>query len=177
MIIEEVRNYDKHKIIFKGGKMKGRYYGLIILALVFFLSPWGCGGGGTGGAGGNDAPPESTITINPSSISVTGLSGDTTFNLTVIVKDSKGNPINNAQVTISGPFAAPRVPARYQFYNQPNGVGPVNSSFTGQTNEFGTYSFSIIIPALVGGVANAFTDNIQVSSGNVSASVAVTLSL
>ena len=118
--------------------MKNRYfitYGLVTAGL---LSLWGCGQ-----AGSFTAPSGSTITVNPSSISET-ISADTTHNLTVTVLDVDGKPLNGAEVFITGPFAAPRTVARYQFYRDIGAVSAVNSGFTGKTDEFGNYYFSIV---------------------------------
>lgn len=150
--------------------MKNRYfitYGLVIAAL---LSLWGCGQSGS-----FTAPSGSTITVNPSSTSAS-ISADTTYNFTVTVLDANGIPLNGAEVFITGAFAAPRTVARYQFYRDLGGVNSINSGFTGQTDEFGNYNFSIVVPAAVGGAANVFTDTIDVRSGSAFISISLTLS-
>ena len=149
---------------------KNRYfitYGLLIAGLLSF---WGCGK-----VDSFTAPSGSTITVNPSAISES-ISADTTHNLTVTVLDADGKPLNGAEVFISGAFAAPRSNARYQFYRATAGTDPVNSGFTGKTDGFGNYYFSIIVPATVGSSPNAFTDTIDISSGSAFASVSITLS-
>ncbi len=148
--------------------MKNRYfitYGLLIVGLLSFL---GCG------SASFTAPSGSTITVNPSTVSK-NISADTTQDFTVTVKDSNGKPLNGAEVFITGPFAAPRTVARYQFYRKTGGSDPVNSGFTGKTDVFGNYYFSIIIPESVGGAHNVFTDNIEFNSGGAYASVSLTL--
>ena len=150
--------------------MKNRYfitYGLIIAGL---LSLWGCSK-----VDSFTAPSGSTITVNPTSISET-ISADTTHNFTVTVFDVNGKPINGAEVFITGAFAAPRTVVRYQFYRDVGAVTSVNSGFSGKTDEFGNYYFSIVVPATVGGAANVFTDTIDVRSGAAFISISITLS-
>lgn len=149
--------------------MKNRFYIIYGLAIVGLLSFWGCG------SSSFTAPSGSTITVNPSTVSK-NISADTTQNITVTVKDSNGNPLNGAEVFISGPFAAPRTVTRYQFYRDTGGNNPVNSGFTGKTDKFGNYYFSIIIPESVGGSHNVFTDNIEFSAGAAYASITLTFS-
>ncbi|MEK6725301.1 MAG: hypothetical protein AABY54_01940 [Deltaproteobacteria bacterium] len=149
--------------------MKNRYfitYGLLIAGL---LSLWGCS------SGSFTAPSGSTMTVNPSSISES-ISADTTHNFTVTVSDADGKPLNGAEVFITGAFAAPRTVARYQFYRDVGAVTSVNSGFSGKTDEFGNYYFSIVVPATVGGAANVFTDTIDVRSGAAFISISITLS-
>lgn len=149
--------------------MKNRYfitYGLVIVGLFLF---WGCS------AGSFTAPSGSTITMNPSSVTITSLSGDVIQNFSVTVKDKDGKLSNKAQLFISGQAAAPRIPSRYQFYRGVNGNTPVDGGFTAETDNFGIYNFSIKIPALVDGTTNSFKDNIEITSGGAFVSVSVTL--
>jgi hypothetical protein len=129
-------------------------------------------------------PDGSTITINPSTYTVTKID-NTSQNFSVTVKDKDGVPINKAQIQITGAFAQPRnatnTNARYQFYRFPGGEVtpgniPVDSGFTAETDSNGVYTFSITIYGLVGGIPNAFTDNIDISSGTAfgSAGLSVT---
>ena len=138
---------------------------LIIICSLFILS--GCG------SGGSPAPAGSTITISPPTASYVGISGDTPVNFTVTVKTANGVPLNNVDLFISGGFAEPRVPARYQFYSKRNTDGPVSSGFTGRTDNEGAYEFSIRIYGTVLGVATVFSDSIQVQSATVSGSATV----
>ena len=153
--------------------MKNRYritYGLVVTGL--FLSLWGCGK-----TDSITAPSGSTITVNPSSVSITGpISGDVIQNFRVSIKDKIGNPLNNAQLFIFGMAAAPRTPTRYQFYREVNANTAVDSGYTASTNSFGVYEFSIKIPASVNGSSNSVTDQIEISSGDAFVSVTVTLS-
>jgi hypothetical protein len=149
---------------------------MILLASPVFLLP---------GCGNNDAASDgATIVINPSSSTAT-ISADTTFNYTVTVRYSDGKPYPKAIVHISGPFAAPRNVAgsnpRYQFYYGPGGLLgtnplPVNSGFDAQTDDYGNYQFSIVVPGLVGGAKNTFTDTIDVSSGSALGTIALSIS-
>lgn len=150
--------------------MKNRYFITFGLLIAGLLLLWGCSK-----VDSFTAPSGSTITVNPSSITET-ISADTTHNLTVTILDANGKPLNGAEVFITGPFAVPRTVARYQFYRDIGAVNPVNSGFTGKTDEFGNYSFSIVVPATVGGAANIFTDSINVRSGSAFTTISLTLS-
>jgi hypothetical protein len=148
---------------------------MILLASLVFLLP---------GCGNNDATSDgATIAINPSTTSST-ISADTTFNYTVTVRYADGQPYPKAILHISGAFAVPRNVSgsnqRYQFYYGPDGPfgtnQPVNSGFDAQTDDYGTYHFSILVYGTVGGAANVFTDTIAVSSGSAMGTVAITIS-
>jgi hypothetical protein len=147
----------------------------VFIMLCSFLILSACGGGGSGSDSGNPAPPGSTITITPIDPTFTALSGDTFVDFTVSVKNKNGIPLNNVTVGISGGFAVPRVPARYEFHKSWNDDPITSRSFSAKTNGEGVYMFSIKIFATVNGVASEFEDFIQVQSGTVSASVTVTL--
>jgi len=138
--------------------------------MVFFLVLTGCS------VDSITAPNGSTIEVIPSSLSLTGLSGDTPYNFYAVVKDENSLPLNSVKVHISGSFASPRSPARYYFYTDMNGGGTqVNSGFDCITNEFGQCSFSIIIPATVNNSENVFTDDIVLNSGSASVTVEIAL--
>jgi len=125
------------------------------------------------------APDGSVITVSPSELALTGLSGDTAFNFNVVVKDGStdaARPLNKVKLYISGPFGSPRSPARFQFYTGLDGGGTqVDSGFECTTNGFGVCSFSIIVPATVGGQANAFEDYFLIDSGTASETVSIAL--
>lgn len=118
--------------------------------------------------GDNEAVPAgSTITINPASVSLKDIPGDTVVNFKVIVKYSDGTPMPYAKIHITGAFAEPAVAAPYQFYYYPGGDRvpntPVNSGFNAQTDEYGVYDFSLVVY----GPGSGFDDTIYVSSGTV----------
>ncbi|MGC1453799.1 MAG: hypothetical protein WA946_01235 [Nitrospirota bacterium] len=151
---------------------------LIVIALQ------GCGRADTHPTG---VPDGSTITVNPSTITYTSIA-NFSRDFAVTVKDKTGEPINKAQVQITGAFAEPRnatnTTARYQFYRYTGGentVGniPVNSGFTAETDSYGVYNFSVTVygSLLVSGVTvtNSFTDTIDISSGNAFGSVVLTI--
>jgi hypothetical protein len=157
-----------------GGAMIKRYVIFLAFLSLLFIIP-GCGGGGGSGGGGVDAPVGSIITVNPSTAEFASLSGDTIINFAVFVTNEQGVPLNNVELFISGPFAVPRVPARYQFYRNSNGNNPVDSFFSEKTNENGVYEFSIKIFAVVGGMPSAFLDQINIQAESASSSVEVSL--
>ena len=133
---------------------------MLFMLIVMFM---GCGKDST-----LTAPSGSAIAISPTSISAS-IAANTTWNISVTVTDADGKPINGAKVYITGPFAVPRTTPRYQFYSSIGGVTAVDSGFSGTTDAYGVYSFSIIVYT-----GAAFTDSINVSSGSVSASMALT---
>lgn len=146
-----------------------------ILVLVLIASPIivleGCGSN-------NSATDRSTILVNPASVSPS-ISADMIQDFTVTVRYSDGTPYPKAVLYISGPFAQPRnatnTNPHYQFYYGPGGnlaAGniPVNSPFKAQTDDYGNYQFSILIPdpVLINGVMgpNTFSDTIDIFSGS-----------
>jgi hypothetical protein len=147
-----------------------RYIIYSALISLLFIS-YGCGGGG----GGEDAPAGSTITVNPSSITYDSISGDTIQNISVVVKNEDAILLNNVELFISGPFAEPRVPARYQFYKKFDAADPVDSGFTAVTNQNGVYEFSIKIYAFVGGSPSAFLDSITIHAQSAFSTIVVSL--
>jgi len=120
------------------------------------------------------APAGSTITIKPSSLTIS-IAADTNLNWTVVVKTPDGIPMPKACLYISGSFAFPsnatHTRVHYQFYYYPDGTNytngnflgniPVNSPFIAQTDDFGQYTFS----ALVSAARQTFTGTIVVLSG------------
>ena len=133
---------------------------MLFMLIVMFM---GCGKDST-----LTAPSGSAIAISPTSISAS-IAANTTWNISVTVTDADGKPINGAKVYITGPFAVPRTTPRYQFYSSIEGVTAVDSGFSGTTDAYGVYSFSIIVYT-----GATFTDSINVSSGSVSASMDLT---
>ena len=122
--------------------------------------------------GNNKSVPDgATMTIDPSTVTLKGITGDTPINFRVIVRYADGTPIPYAQVHITGAFAEPVVGALYQFYYYPDGTlnpqgnSPVDSGFNGQTGKDGVYEFSVEVY----GPASTFSDDIHASSGTASA--------
>lgn len=106
-------------------------YILLLLCLIALLFS-GCG------AGGGSAPPGSTITINPSSMTYTVTDGNWwTQYYTITVEDSTGNPINGAKITITYTWATASFSNCVQLYN---GSTKVYSPFDAETDEFGVYN-------------------------------------
>src|SRR5208337_346808 len=108
------------------------------------------------GSKNSDAPDGSTITINPSSLTLTNpfLYGDVIQDYTVTVRYADGTPIPDVALSISGSFAFPVVSSsgpiiapRYEFWNTPggnantNGGSRVNNGFNAETDSSGTYKF------------------------------------
>ncbi len=143
----------------RGGKMKARYYSLILI-LIFFSFLLGCGG-----AGGNSAPPGSTITINPSSVSTTDSSSSSTWRtqfFTITLIDSDGNPIDNAKITISTVFttAPDTTSAVIQLYD---GSSTKSSPFEAYTDRFGVYYLRFDYRT---GESLTYGGNLEVRSGD-----------
>jgi|WetSurSiteA1Bulk_404760.scaffolds.fasta_scaffold63761_2 hypothetical protein len=141
---------------------------------------------GCGDAHPTSVPDGSTITVSPSGLTST-ITANISQDFSVTVKDESGSPINKAQVRITGAFAEPRnstnTNPRYQFYSflggentVGNGNIPVDSGFTGETDRYGVYNFSITIYGTVGGLPNTFTDIINIHSGTAFGSVSLSIS-
>lgn len=131
---------------------------LLLLALLgvsaFFMS--GCGGGVT-------APSDATITINPSTVSITDGTTESTWHtqfFTILVKNSDGNPLGNIKITISYPWAVPDSAGSVQLYD---GSTPVNSPFDAETDDFGVYNLRF--DYLSGGGLN-YNGDLEVRSGS-----------
>jgi len=158
-----------------------RTYAIIFLATLaaVLLLIDGCG------SKNSAAPNGATITINPSTLSLTNPYeyGDVTEFYSAVVKYSDGTPIPYTGVIVTGSFAVPVVSTelftspRYQFYNSAN--MPVNNGFEGETDKNGVFQFSILIYSEVtltaGGplFPNIFTDNILVTSGTAQAGTTI----
>jgi hypothetical protein len=149
-----------------------RFYGIVVLMIILSMLALfpGCG------KKKEESPDGSTIVFNPATYTQTGISSDTVVNVSLVVRYPDGTPMPKASVKISGAFAVPRATSRYQFYfypdafQNPNNL-PVDSGFFAQTDDFGTYNFSVAIfsqATLSNGavVTNAFGDNINATSGS-----------
>lgn len=137
-----------------------------LCCLLFTVFLWGCG------AGGGSAPPGSTITINPSSMSVTDDSTTArwfTVFFTITVKDSNGNPINDAKISILYPWAVPNLDV-VRLYD---GSTAKNSPFDAYTDEFGVYTLRFDYQS---GGGLEYTGDLEVRSGDVYATASVDVS-
>lgn len=133
---------------------------------------------GCGNTNGTEctAPAGSTITITPSSQSISGggIFFPTGLNWTVSVALPDKTPMPKACITVSGTFAVPNGYALYQFQYYPKDVSPnvpVNSGFSAQTDDFGQYTFSTLLSAPSG----TWHDTIYVQSGTNSANATVSI--
>ncbi|MEW6216016.1 MAG: hypothetical protein AB1478_12570 [Nitrospirota bacterium] len=120
--------------------MKKSYFLLFtVYCLLFTVLFWGCGGSVS-------APPDSTITINPETVTITDSGDEATHTqyFTILVKDSNGTPLGDIKITISFPWAKPDPTDLVQLYKceDPKCETPeaVNSPFDAETDESGTYT-------------------------------------
>ncbi|VAX30598.1 hypothetical protein MNBD_NITROSPIRAE02-622 [hydrothermal vent metagenome] len=130
-----------------------------VLPLIAILFLWSCGD--------VSAPPGSTITINPPSLSIEN--GDatarwTTQFYTVSVIDKDGYPVGDAELSISFIWASPNPYNLVQLYK---GTTPVDSPFSATTDEFGAYTFRL---DFISGGSYEYTGDIEVRSGAAFAS-------
>jgi hypothetical protein len=143
-------------------------YFLMILCLLFFSC---------GGAGGGSAPPTSTITIQPSSFSVTdGNAALSVASETFVVQalDPKGQPLGDLPISFQFKFTtAPSFPVSCNpsltaadIVTLDNGQQIYNTQATGETNaDTGQYSINIKFLKGCGlnyaGTLEVFGDGIQ----------------
>jgi hypothetical protein len=131
------------------------------------------------------SPDQSTITFNPASFTQAGIISDQVLNLSLVVRYPDGSPMPKANVKIFGAFAVPNVIPSYQFYlhpdafQDPNNI-PVDSGFQAQTDDLGTYNFSIALFSQVTfsngiSVVNAFRDNINATSGSAFGTISINI--
>ena len=120
------------------------------------------------GSDSSDSSVPNGGTVTVTSHTQTGIASDTPVNFLITTRYADATPMPFANVKVSGPFAAPRTPIHYyQFYLFPDatfrhgGNTPVDSGFTIQTENDGTYMFSVLISAATG----TFGDVIEVISG------------
>ena len=129
------------------------------------------------------APDGSTIEFNPASFSQKNIINDQVLNLSLVVRYPDGSPMPKSTVKVIGNRAVPDPTGSYQFYYYPDGFQnpnnlPVDSGFLAQTDDFGTYNFSVAIFSqltLSNGftVTNIFTDNISAFSGTAFGSISI----
>ncbi len=133
-----------------------------ILTLVGLVCLSACGGSGF-------VPVGSTIEVHPSSIEQS-IVGDVCQPISAVVKDSQGRLLVDVRVYVSGAFAYPRTPARYEFHLDANCTSRVSSPFYIETGERGAV-FYVRIPAIVGNQQNSFIDRIELRAGDAYATV------
>lgn len=125
-----------------------------VLPLIAILFLWSCGD--------ISAPPDSTITINPSSLNIENslLTTETsTQYYTVSVVDKDGNPVGDVKLSISFIWASPSPYNLVQLYK---GDTPVDSPFDATTDEFGAYKFRL---DFISGGGYEYTGDLEVRSG------------
>jgi hypothetical protein len=96
------------------------------------------------------SPDGSTIEFNPTSFTQAGIINDQVLNLSLIIRYPDGSPMPKAIVKVVGNRAVPDPTGSYQFYYYPDAFQnpnnlPVDSGFLAQTDDFGTYNFSVAI--------------------------------
>jgi len=139
----------------------------LLAAIVLILAIAGCSGDKI------TAPTGSAVSINPLSMSVSDThtaSSTHTQYFTIAIKDEKGNPVQNAEVSISLPLAFPDPLGYAQLYD---GSTPKNSPFTATTNADGVYYLRV---DYLSGGGVSFTDNLEIRSGSAFASATITVS-
>ncbi|HEC97910.1 MAG TPA: hypothetical protein ENI58_07145 [Nitrospirae bacterium] len=130
-----------------------------VLPLIAILFLWSCGD--------VSAPPDSTITISPSSVSIesvieangTSPAKWSTQDYTVSVVDKDGNPVGNVKLSISFVWASPSPYDLVQLYK---GDTKVDSPFEATTDEFGSYKFRL---DFISGAEYEYTGDLEVRSG------------
>ncbi len=143
---------------------------MILLASAVFLLP-GCGSQTPNGD--CQAPFGSTITFlkGAATLKLSGpLPADTFFDYIVSVQYPDGKPMSKACLNISGSLAQSANTSQlwaYQFWYLPGGEGQagnykVFSPYEAQTDDFGQYSFSIVLTA---GTGTFFDQTITARSG------------
>lgn len=121
--------------------------------------------------GGDDIcpPPGSTITIEPEDVSVTDGGAVTqthTQFFKIYVADPQERPIEGAKISLFFIWANPDPYNVVQFYD---GITPVTSPFSTETDEYGVYNLRM---EFVSGGGLEYSGNIEVYSCSVFASAA-----
>ncbi len=155
---------------------RGYFLLFAICSLFVAVMLWGCGSLGEECV---TAPPDSTITISPDSMTTTctedpEVEGDEcevatwhTVFFSIYVQDSNGTPIGNACITISYPWAVPDSTGVVQLYDDST---PVNSPFDAETDDFGVYHLRF--DYLLGG-GFTYNGDLEVRSGSAYAKATV----
>ena len=109
-------------------------------------------------------PPSFTVTVNPTSFSVTDdLTDKGSWHIqlfSIIVKDGSGFPVPEAGITIFYPWAAPDSRGVVQFYN---GDTPVDSPMTAVTDMSGVYTLKLSYYTQGTPTQVAYTGDLQVT--------------
>ncbi len=130
-----------------------------LLPLFAILLLWSCGD--------VSAPPGSTITIEPSSLTIENslpTAETSTQYYTVSVVDEDGNPVGDVKLSISFIWASPSPYNLVQLYK---GDVPVDSPFEATTDEFGAYTFRL---DFISGGGYEYKGDVEVRSGAAFAS-------
>ena len=106
-----------------------------VLLVVSLLSS--CGDAPPGGGG-------SVIIFQPSTLNITAGGGATRQPISVRVATNDNQSMNDVEVTISGNWADPFIPALYHFYDVNNNL--LLSPFKAKTDKYGMINFYIRIP-------------------------------
>jgi len=121
--------------------MKRRYIISLALVALLLIIP-GCGRDNS-----DDAPADAKITISPSSNTISVAAGypltTYTSSFTIVVKDAKGTPLNDVDVTISYPWASTSTSTGVvQFYDgvPDGGASATVSPMTATTDKNGAYT-------------------------------------
>ncbi|GMT46992.1 MAG: hypothetical protein IEMM0007_0558 [bacterium] len=130
-----------------------------VLPLIAILFLWSCGD--------VSAPPGSTITIDPPSLSIESVIDENGTSpvkkspqyYTVTVVDKDGNPVGDVKLDISFVWASPNAYNLVQLYK---GDTPVDSPFEATTDEFGSYKFRL---DFISGGELEYTGDLEVRSG------------
>ena len=134
-----------------------------ILLILLIMAAAGCGRDNNSVTSDCLAPFGSTITLDPPAPILKGGGLDLWQDFQVVVTYPDGDPMPKACINITGTFATGAIPA-YTFYYYPKahaGNTAVPSGFDAQTNNSGSYTFSILISSATG----SFKDDIVVKSG------------
>ncbi len=144
---------------------------IFFIAAAFLLVLSACGGG----SDGHDAPFDSSITTDRSSISwtcaddedpATNDTGVLTDTLTIFVKNENGIPLRDVGLNIFFPLAVPNANLVQLYDGDPgHGASPKDSPLSVKTDENGAYT--LYFQFLCGGGVE-FTADFQISSGSLS---------
>jgi len=140
-----------------GGVMIKRYIIFIALVGLLFIVP-GCADDDL-----DSAPAGATITVNPSSFTLTDATASAithTEYFSIVVKDANGFPLKDIKLRIAFIWAKPDYYGLVQFYH---GVSKVNSPFNASTDGNGAY---VLRMDFISGGAWAYKGTLQVTSGS-----------
>lgn len=148
---------------------RGYFLLFAICYLLFAVLLWGCG---SLGGDSVSAPPDSTITINPETLSVADSREEEDWHtqfFSIYVQNSDGTPLGNVKITISYPWAVPDSSGVVQLYD---GDNKVNSPFDAETDDFGVYNLRF---DYLSGGGLAYYGDLEVRSGSAYGKATFTL--